>query len=55
MNILHLLTRKPDRFLDRVIEEHKKNCEVKLIDLRDNKDFDKIIDSIVSADRVISW
>jgi hypothetical protein len=55
MTILHLLTRTPDRLLEKIIEEHKKISEVTVIDLRENKEFDKIVDSIVSSDKVISW
>lgn len=55
MTILHLLTRKPDRLLEKIIEEHKKMSEVKVIDLQENKEYDKIVDSIISADKVISW
>ena len=55
MNILHLLTKKPNQLLEKIIEEHKKMSEVTVIDLRENKEYDKIVDSIASADKVISW
>ncbi len=55
MTILHLLTKKPDGLVGKIIEEQKKIFEVTVIDLQDNKDYDKIIDSIASADKVISW
>jgi len=55
MTILHLLTKKPDRLLEKIIEEHKKMSEVTVIDLRESKEYDKIVESIVSADKVISW
>ena len=55
MTILHLLTKKPDRLIEKIIEEHKKMSEVTVIDLQENKDYDKIVDSIATADKVISW
>jgi hypothetical protein len=55
MTILHLLTRKPDRLLEKIIEEHKKISEVTVVDLQENKEYDKIVDRIVSSDKVISW
>jgi hypothetical protein len=55
MTILHLLTKTPDRLLEKIIEEHKKISEVTVIDLQENKEYDKIVDSIVSSDKVISW
>ena len=55
MNILHLLTKKSDGLVEKIIEEHKKISEVAVIDLQENKEYDKIVDSIVAADKVISW
>jgi len=55
MTILHLLTKKPDSLLEKIIDEHKKMSEVTVIDLQENKEYDKIVDSIVAADKVISW
>ena len=55
MTILHLLTKKPDQLLEKIIEEHEKMSEVTVIDLRECKEYDKVIDSIVAADKVISW
>ena len=55
MTILHLLTKKPDGFTEKIIEEQKKTCEVTVIDLQEEQAYDKIIDSIAAADKVISW
>ena len=55
MTILHLLTKKPDGLTEKIIEEHKKTCEVTVIDLQEDQAYDKIIDSIAAADKVISW
>ena len=55
MTILHLLTKKPDSLLKKIIDEHKKMSEVTVIDLQENGEYDIIVDSIVAADKVISW
>jgi hypothetical protein len=55
MTILHLVTKKPDRLAEKIIAEQKKTFEVTVIDLQENKEYDKIVDSIVAADKVISW
>ena len=55
MTILHLLTKKPDSLLERIIDEHKKKFEVTVIDLQENEEYDRIVDGIVAADKVISW
>lgn len=55
MTILHLLTGKPDGLTEKIIEEQKKTCEIKVIDLQEEKEYDRIVDSIASADKVISW
>ncbi len=55
MTILYLLTRKPDGLVEKIIEEQKKTCEVTVIDLQKEKAYDKIVDSIASADKVVSW
>jgi hypothetical protein len=55
MNILHLLTKKPNGLVEKIIEEHKKTFAVTVIDLRENKEYDKIVESIATADKVISW
>jgi hypothetical protein len=55
MNILYLITRKPEPTFLKIIDEQKKLHKTEMIDLGENKDYDKIVDSIVAADKVISW
>lgn len=55
MTVLHLLTKKPDGLVSQIIEEQKEIFEVTVIDLEGNEDYDSIVDSIASADKVISW
>lgn len=55
MKILYLLKQTPDETLNKFIEEHKKANEVTIININENKNYDEIVDSIVSTDKVISW
>ncbi len=55
MKILYLLKEEPDATGKKIIEEQKKTHEVMVLNLRENKNYDQIVDLIVSHDRVISW
>lgn len=55
MTVLHLLTKKPDGVVGKIIEEQKKIFEVTVIDLQEDNDYDKIVDTIAAVDKVISW
>jgi hypothetical protein len=37
------------------MEVHKKSNDVTVVDVRQNKDYGKIVDLIFSSDKVISW
>lgn len=55
MNILYLLRNNPDETGNKIIEEHKKSHDVKVLNMNDNKNYDEIVDAIASCDKVISW
>ena len=55
MKILYILRQKADATVNTMIEVHKKTNDVKIINLSDNKNYDEIVDSITSSDKVISW
>lgn len=55
MKILYLLKRQPDETLKKIISEHQKSDGVITADIRENSDYDRIIDLITTSDRVISW
>lgn len=54
MKILYLIKQEPGETLKQIMDEHKKANEVSVIDLRENKNYDLIIDTIFSSDKVIS-
>ena len=55
MKILYLLRSEPDDTGNKIMEEHKKSNEVTVIDMNQSKNYDEIVDAIVSNDKVISW
>jgi len=55
MKVLYILKQEPDETAKKLIEEHKKAADVTVVDMRKDKDYDKIIDLVVSNDKVISW
>jgi hypothetical protein len=55
MKILYLLTRDLDATGEVLRREHAKEHTVTVIDLLSDSDYDRIVDEIASADRVISW
>ncbi len=54
MKILYIL-KEPDETLNKMMEEHKKSHEVTVLDLKVDKDYDRIVDLIASNDKVIAW
>ncbi len=55
MKILYILKQNPDETLSTIMNEHKASNEVTVVDLRENKNYDQVIDLIAENDKVISW
>lgn len=55
MNILHILKNEPDTVVNAIIEEHRLEHDVTVIDLRQIKDYEAVVDLIADSDKVISW
>lgn len=55
MKILYILKQNPDETLNKFIEEHRKDHELTVIDIRENKDYIQAMKFIESHDRVICW
>lgn len=55
MKILYLLKSDADKTLDIFVAAHRASHEVVEIDLKAEKDYGKIVDSIVESDLVVSW
>jgi len=55
MRILYLLTRDLDATGAALRDEHAREHAVVVVDLRSERDYDRIVDEIAAADRVVSW
>jgi len=55
MKILYLLKREPDGTMNDILSRHRSAHEVTVVDLRTEKDYERIVDLIRENDRVITW
>ena len=55
MKILYLLTRDLDATGAVLRHAHAQEYTVEVIDLLNDSNYDRVVDEIASADRVISW
>jgi len=55
MKILYLLKQDPGDTLTEFIAEHSKSHEVKVIDIRENKNYVQLIELIENNDKLIAW
>jgi hypothetical protein len=54
MKILYLLKQDPEPTLNEILEDHKKGNEVTVVDIRKDKDYNKIVDLIEKSEKIIS-
>ncbi len=55
MKILHIQKKDLNATEKQILESQKKNNDVTVVDIRQNKNFDQIVDLIFSSDKVVSW
>ncbi len=55
MKILYLLKSNPDESTKKIMDTQSEGNEVVIIDVRTEKDYERIVDEIVNSDKVISW
>jgi len=55
MKILYLAKQDLNATAKKMVEVHKKGNDVTIVDIRQNKNYDQIVDLIFSSDKVISW
>lgn len=55
MKILYLIKNDTDETVKRLMAEQKKQHDIFAIDLRNEKQYAKVVQMIVEADHVISW
>ena len=55
MNILCLMRKDPDATINALLDVQKQEHAVTVVDLSTEKNYDRIVDLIVSSSSVISW
>jgi hypothetical protein len=56
MRILEILKSEPDEVLERIIDVHKRENEVKVVKLYEGEpDYEALLDDILEYDKVICW
>ena len=55
MKILYILKKEPNNNINTIMSESKKESEVIVVDLRENQDYDVLVERIETCDRVITW
>ena len=55
MKILYLQKQDLDATAKKIMEVHKKGNDITVVNIKENKNYDKIVDLIFSSDKVISW
>ena len=55
MNVLYIIKRDLDDTARRLIEQHRQQADVLVIDIRETRDYDAIVKRVFSSDKVICW
>jgi hypothetical protein len=55
MKILYILKQEADATCRTIMDVHKKSNDVTVVNIKENKDYGKIVDLIFASDKVISW
>ena len=55
MKILYIQKQDLDVTAKKIMDLHKKEHDVTVVNLKENKNYSQIVDLIFSSDKVISW
>ncbi len=55
MKVLFILKEEPDTAIQEIMKESSKNAEIIVVDLRENQDYERVVDYIETCDKVITW
>lgn len=55
MKTLFILKKDPDSIIKTIIKESEKESEVIVIDLREDQNYDALVETLETCDRVITW
>ena len=53
MNILYIIKRDPGETEQKIIDSHKQSSNLTVVDIRQDKDYDKIVSLVFSNDKTI--
>jgi crotonobetainyl-CoA:carnitine CoA-transferase CaiB-like acyl-CoA transferase len=55
VQILFILKKEPDANIKTIMTETARESEIIVVDLREDQDYDKLVEHIETCDRVITW
>ena len=55
MKILYLQKQAFDATTQKIMDVHKKGNDLTIVNIKENKNYDQIVDLIFTSDKVISW
>jgi hypothetical protein len=55
VKILYILKQESDETVKAFMEIHKREHEVSVINLKENKNYSQLVELIEKSDRIISW
>ena len=55
MKLLYIVKSEVTETLNNMLDNHKKNAELTVIHLRENKNYKVIIQQVFSNDKIITW
>jgi crotonobetainyl-CoA:carnitine CoA-transferase CaiB-like acyl-CoA transferase len=55
VKVLFILRKEPDPNIKTIMTETARESEIIVVDLREDQDYDELVDRIENCDRVITW
>ena len=55
MKILFILKKEPDNNIKTIMDFNAKESKITVVDLREDQDYDELIEQIKTCDRVVTW
>jgi len=52
---LFILKQEPDIAIQAIMKESSKHAEIIVVDLREDQDYERVVDHIETCDKVITW
>ncbi len=55
MNVVFLLKEEPDYTIRLIMEEASRQGEITVVDLREDQDYDALVETVAACDLVLTW